>query len=103
MIQMYDMNRNDIYSIGSKCLRRSVSDLLMLRYISRGLARSPFAIEKKLFVYDAGIRDGTMDYRMNEIHSGIRATVFGATGSRMSIKVPWDCRFAVCWAWQTAP
>ena len=38
------------------------------------------AIEKKLFVYDAGVRDGTMDYSKNGLYSGIRATIFGASG-----------------------
>ena len=32
-----------------------------------------FAIEKKLFVYDSGKYDDTVD-------SGIRATIFGGTG-----------------------
>lgn len=40
-----------------------------------------FAIEKKLFVYDAGVRDGTMDYVKNQLHSGVRATIFGASGN----------------------
>lgn len=40
-----------------------------------------FAIEKKLFVYDSGVRDGTMDQVKNELHSGVRATIFGASGS----------------------
>ena len=48
-----------------------------------------FAIEKKLFVYDAGQRDGTMDYARNDLYSGIRATIFGATGSLSAIKVIW--------------
>jgi hypothetical protein len=39
------------------------------------------AIEKKLFVYDAGVRDGTMDYSKNHLYSGIRATIFGASGT----------------------
>jgi hypothetical protein len=39
-----------------------------------------FAIEKKLFVYDAGVRDGNMDFNKPELHSGIRATIFGASG-----------------------
>jgi len=38
------------------------------------------AIEKKLFVYDAGIRDGTMDHLKTNLYSGIRATIFGASG-----------------------
>ena len=39
-----------------------------------------FAIEKKLFVYDAGVRDGNMVFNKPEILSGIRATIFGASG-----------------------
>jgi hypothetical protein len=39
------------------------------------------AIEKKLFVYDAGVRDGTMDYSKTHLYSGIRATIFGASGT----------------------
>ena len=39
-----------------------------------------FAIEKKLFVYDSGVRDGNMDYHVNKLHSGVRATIFGASG-----------------------
>lgn len=39
------------------------------------------AIEKKLFVYDAGIRDGNMDYSKNDLYSGVRATIFGASGN----------------------
>lgn len=38
------------------------------------------AIEKKLFVYDAGRRDGTMDYSKPDLYSGVRATIFGASG-----------------------
>lgn len=38
------------------------------------------AIEKKLFVYDGGKRDGTMDYSKPDMYSGIRATIFGASG-----------------------
>jgi hypothetical protein len=43
------------------------------------------AIEKKLFVYDAGVRDGTMDYSKNHLYSGVRATIFGASGRVESI------------------
>lgn len=39
------------------------------------------AIEKKLFVYDGGKRDGTMDYSKPDMYSGIRATIFGASGN----------------------
>ena len=39
-----------------------------------------FAIEKKLFVYDSGVRDGNMDYHVNKLHSGLRTTIFGASG-----------------------
>jgi hypothetical protein len=39
-----------------------------------------FAIEKKLFVYDSGVRDGTMDAHVPNLHSGVRATIFGASG-----------------------
>jgi hypothetical protein len=52
----------------------------MLRVITRGLIRFDLAIEKKLFVYDAGVRDGTMDYSKTQLYSGIRATIFGASG-----------------------
>jgi hypothetical protein len=45
------------------------------------MGRYQMAIEKKLFVYDAGVRDGTMDYFKQELHSGIRATIFGASGT----------------------
>ena len=38
------------------------------------------AIEKKLFVYDQGSRDGNMDYSKTSLYSGIRATIFGASG-----------------------
>lgn len=44
------------------------------------------AIEKKLFVYDAGIRDGNMDYSKNDLYSGVRATIFGASGRVESIQ-----------------
>lgn len=50
----------------------------MIRNIVGG--RFNFAIEKKLFVYDAGKRDGTMDESYKHLHSGIRATIFGASG-----------------------
>ena len=46
-----------------------------------------FAIEKKLFVYDSGVRDGNMDYHVNKLHSGVRATIFGASGINFIIKV----------------
>ena len=39
-----------------------------------------FAIEKKLFVYDSGVRDGNMDYHVNKLHSGLRTTIFGVSG-----------------------
>ncbi len=45
-----------------------------------------FAIEKKLFVYDSGQRDGTMDYSINKLHSGVRATIFGASGTSSCIQ-----------------
>jgi hypothetical protein len=44
-----------------------------------------FAIEKRLFVYDAGVRDGTMDYHTPHLHSGVRATIFGASGRLSAI------------------
>jgi hypothetical protein len=47
-----------------------------------------FAIEKKLFVYDAGIRDGNMDYNSPQLHSGIRATIFGGSGKHNVTQVP---------------
>ena len=46
-----------------------------------------FAIEKKLFVYDSGTRDGNMDYHANRLHSGVRATIFGASGISTITKV----------------
>ena len=52
----------------------------MMRHITTCFNRYGFAIEKKLFVYDAGVRDGTMDYSKNHLYSGIRATIFGASG-----------------------
>ena len=73
----------------------------MLRYITRGLTTRTFAIEKKLFVYDAGVRDGTMDYHKNDMHSGVRATVFGATGTYISTQDHLDCQSAPNWAWLT--
>lgn len=39
-----------------------------------------FAIEKRLFVYDSGSRTGEMDNHVNKLHSGVRATIFGASG-----------------------
>jgi hypothetical protein len=53
----------------------------MLRHITTCSIRFEMAIEKKLFVYDAGVRDGTMDYSKNHLYSGIRATIFGASGT----------------------
>ena len=44
----------------------------MLMYSLRRI-RSGFAIEKKMFIYDSGNIDDTVD-------SGIRATIFGGTG-----------------------
>jgi hypothetical protein len=44
------------------------------------------AIEKKLFVYDSGRRDAEMDYARPNLHSGIRATIFGASGKASFIK-----------------
>lgn len=52
----------------------------MMRHITGCFLKYEMAIEKKLFVYDAGVRDGTMDYSKNQLHSGIRATIFGASG-----------------------
>ena len=51
----------------------------MIRNIA-GRMQFNFAIEKKLFVYDSGSRDGTMDNSLPNLHSGIRATIFGASG-----------------------
>jgi hypothetical protein len=48
------------------------------------------AIEKKLFVYDNGNRDGTMDYSKTHMFSGIRATIFGASGKSILIKELWE-------------
>ena len=47
-----------------------------------------FAIEKKLFVYDSGVRDGTMDAHRPDLHSGVRATIFGASGTPPSNRHP---------------
>ena len=52
----------------------------MIRMQVAGRIGYRFAIEKKLFVYDAGVRDGNMDYHANKLHSGVRATIFGASG-----------------------
>ena len=75
----------------------------MLRYITRGPTTQTFDIEKKLFVYDAGVRDGTMDYHKNDMHSGVRATVFGATGTNISIQALSGCLSVLNWAWPTVP
>jgi len=58
----------------------------MIRCITSRIGRYQMAIEKKLFVYDAGIRDGTMDYFKPELYSGIRATIFGASGTNTAIQ-----------------
>lgn len=57
----------------------------MMRHITNCFVRYQMAIEKKLFVYDAGVRDGNMDYSKNQLYSGIRATIFGASGRVESI------------------
>ena len=44
-----------------------------------------FAIEKKLFVYEHGNREDEMDNSLPHLHSGIRATIFGASGIAPSI------------------
>lgn len=62
--------------------------LFMLRHISACSIRFEMAIEKKLFVYDAGLRDGTMDYSKTHLYSGIRATIFGASGTVEHIQEP---------------
>lgn len=46
----------------------------MLRHIQKPLSVYKFAIEKKLFVYDNTVFNDTAG------NSGIRATIFGATG-----------------------
>jgi hypothetical protein len=48
----------------------------MLKQIQKTFGKYQFAIEKKLFVYDAGYCE--RDAYKN--HSGIRATIFGPTG-----------------------
>jgi hypothetical protein len=60
--------------------------LNMLRILGKSPLSYRFAIHKKLFVYDAGVRDGTMDNSRNELHSGVRATIFGASGINILIK-----------------
>ena len=60
----------------------------MIRNIA-GRMQFNFAIEKKLFVYDSGARDGTMDNSLPNLHSGIRATIFGASGKAINIQVLW--------------
>lgn len=61
----------------------------MMRVITRGSIRFEMAIEKKLFVYDAGVRDGTMDYSKTQLYSGIRATIFGASGRVDPMQATW--------------
>ena len=51
-----------------------------MRSLTSAVIRYGMAIEKKLFVYDAGERDGTMDYSKTNMYSGVRATIFGASG-----------------------
>lgn len=46
----------------------------MLRHIQKSLSVYRFAIEKKLFVYD------NIEYGNITGNSGIRATIFGASG-----------------------
>jgi hypothetical protein len=58
----------------------------MLRFSANSLIRYEMAIEKKLFVYDSGRRDAEMDYARPNLHSGIRATIFGASGKASFIK-----------------
>lgn len=48
----------------------------MLNRVNKVLSCS-FAIEKKLFVYDSGRQD-------SHVNSGIRATIFGPTGTLVS-------------------
>ena len=58
----------------------------MLRFSANSLIRYEMAIDKKLFVYDSGRRDAEMDYSKPNLHSGIRATIFGASGKQFFIK-----------------
>jgi hypothetical protein len=60
------------------------------------------AIEKKLFVYDAGIRDGTMDFSKPQHFSGVRATIFGASGINHLIQATSDAPSQRNWASPTA-
>ncbi len=75
---------------------------IMMRVITRGLIRFDLAIEKKLFVYDAGTRDGTMDYSKTHLYSGIRATIFGASGRVESTQATWAGPSLPNWDWPTA-
>lgn len=62
------------------CFIFLVYNIYMLNRVNKILAQG-FAVEKKMFVYDSGKRDLSED-------SGIRATIFGATGTREC-----KCRF----------
>lgn len=53
----------------------------MLRIIQNQFSKYNFAIEKKLFIYDNGYSNP------NHNNSGIRATIFGASGTSQFIKV----------------
>lgn len=74
----------------------------MIRCVSSRIGIYQMAIEKKLFVYDAGIRDGTMDYYKQELHSGIRATIFGASGTKHTNQVPSENPSLQLSVWLTA-
>lgn len=77
-------------------------DYIFMRHFVRGSLRFEFAIEKKLFVYDAGVRDGTMDYSKTHLYSGIRATIFGASGRVEAIQATWEGPSLLSWDSPTA-
>lgn len=66
--------------------------LLIVRMIRNIASRVQFnfAIEKKLFVYDSGERQGVMDNSLPHLHSGIRATIFGASGKIVTTQGSWE-------------
>lgn len=73
-----------------------------MRHITGCFVRYEMAIEKKLFVYDAGIRDGTMDFSKPQHFSGIRATIFGASGTHHFTQATSDAPSQPNWVWPTA-
>ena len=61
-----------------------------------------FAIEKKLFVYDSGNHNGTMDYSLGKLHSGVRATIFGASGNPHPSQATSEDLLQLSWALRAA-